>query len=70
MSLFFFPAGTFMKISIWILTKDGVLYLHDDSVPVHSRFEISMESDKYIDAQKESFQDIDSEGRVDIILLV
>jgi hypothetical protein len=29
-----------------------------------------MESDKYIDAQKESFQDIDSEGRVDIILLV
>jgi hypothetical protein len=32
--------------------EDGVLYLHDDSVPVHSRFEISI-GDKYIDAQKE-----------------
>jgi hypothetical protein len=32
--------------------EDGVLYLHDDSVPVHSRFENFYGDIKYIDAQK------------------
>jgi hypothetical protein len=51
--------------------KDGFLYLHDDTVPVHSRFEISMESDKYTDAQRKSFHcGYWFKGRVDIILLV
>jgi murein DD-endopeptidase MepM/ murein hydrolase activator NlpD len=62
----FFPAGTFYEdFDMNFDVKDGVLYLHDDSVPVHSRFEISMESDKYTDAQKEKvfIADIDSRGR-------
>jgi hypothetical protein len=51
--------------------KDGFLYLHDDTVPVHSRFEISMES-KYTDAQRKKvfIADIDSKAGLDIILLV
>jgi hypothetical protein len=63
----FFPAGTFYEdFEMNFDVKDGVLYLHDDTVPVHSRFEISMESDKYTDAQKEKvfIADLDSKGRV------
>ncbi|HEY4619136.1 MAG TPA: M23 family metallopeptidase [Flavobacterium sp.] len=62
----FFPAGTFYEdFDMNFDVRDGVLYLHDDTVPVHSRFEISMESDKYTDAQKEKvfIADIDSRGR-------
>jgi murein DD-endopeptidase MepM/ murein hydrolase activator NlpD len=63
----FFPSGTFYEdFDMNFDVKDGFLYLHDDTVPVHSRFEISMESDKYTDAQKEKvfIADIDSKGRV------
>jgi murein DD-endopeptidase MepM/ murein hydrolase activator NlpD len=62
----FFPAGTFYEdFDINFDVRDDILYLHDDTVPVHSRFEISMESDKYNDAQKEKvfIADIDSRGR-------
>jgi murein DD-endopeptidase MepM/ murein hydrolase activator NlpD len=63
----FFPAGTFYEdFDMNFDVKDGFLYLHDDTVPVHSRFEISIESDKYTDAQKEKvfIADIDSRGRL------
>jgi murein DD-endopeptidase MepM/ murein hydrolase activator NlpD len=63
----FFPAGTFYDdFEMNFDVREAVLYLHDDSVPVHSRFEISMESDKYTDAQKEKvfIADLDSKGRV------
>ncbi len=62
----FFPAGTFYEdFDINFDVRDDILYLHDDTVPVHSRFEISMESDKYTNAQKEKvfIADIDSRGR-------
>lgn len=63
----FFPAGTFYEdFDMNFDVRDGVLYLHDDTVPVHSRFEISMVSDKYTDVQKEKvfIADIDSRGRL------
>lgn len=63
----FFPSETFYEdFDMNFDVKDGFLYLHDDTVPVHSRFQISMESDKYTDAQKEKvfIADIDSKGRV------
>jgi murein DD-endopeptidase MepM/ murein hydrolase activator NlpD len=63
----FFPAGTFYEdFDMNFVVKDDVLYLHDDTVPVHSRFEISMESDKYTDVQKDKvfIADLDSRGRV------
>ncbi|MGO4818955.1 M23 family metallopeptidase [Flavobacterium sp. W22_SRS_FP1] len=62
----FFPAGTFYEdFDMNFEVRDDILYLHDDTVPVHSRFEISMESDKYTDAQKEKvfIADIDARGR-------
>src|SRR3970040_793269 len=62
----FFPAGTFYEdFDMNFDVRDGVLYLHDDTVPVYSRFDISIESDKYTDAQKEKvfIADIDSRGR-------
>jgi murein DD-endopeptidase MepM/ murein hydrolase activator NlpD len=62
----FFPAGTFyenfdMKFDV----KDDTLLLHDDSVPVHSYFTITMEDEKYTMAQKEKMfiADIDKSGR-------
>jgi hypothetical protein len=63
----FFPAGTFYEdFDMNFDVRDGFLYLHDDTVAVHSRFEISMESDKYTEAQKEKvfIADVDSKGRV------
>ena len=62
----FFPAGTFyenfdMKFDV----KDDTLLLHDDSVPVHSYFTITIEDEKYTMAQKEKMfiADIDKSGR-------
>ena len=62
----FFPAGTFyenfeMKFDV----KGDTLFLHDDSVPVHSYFTITIEDDKYTAAQKEKMYiaDIDKSGR-------
>lgn len=63
----FFPAGTFYEdFDMNFDVRNSVLYLHDDSVPVHSRFEIAMESDKFTDVQKEKvfIADVDSKGRV------
>jgi hypothetical protein len=50
--------------------KDGFLYLHDDICSFS--FRNFYGDDKYTDAQKEKvfIADIDSKGRVDIILLV
>jgi hypothetical protein len=51
--------------------KDGFLYLHDDTVPVHSRFEISMETTNTLMPKGKVFiADIDSKAGLDIILLV
>jgi hypothetical protein len=56
MSLFFFLRELLCEdFDMNFDVKDGFLYLHDDTVPVHSRFEISMESDKYTDAQRKKF---------------
>lgn len=48
-----FPAGTFYEDFAMNFAVNGtVLTLHDDSVPVHSSFEIAIESDKYTEEQK------------------
>jgi len=48
-----FPAGTFYDDFAMNFAVNGtVLTLHDDTVPVHSSFEITMESDKYTEEQK------------------
>lgn len=49
----FFPAGTFyddfdMNFDI----KNDTLFLHDDTVPAHTNFTISIEDSKYSEAQK------------------
>jgi hypothetical protein len=51
MSLFSFRWNFYEDFDMNFDVKDGFLYLHDDTVPVHSRFEISMESEIH-DAQK------------------
>ena len=48
-----FPAGTFYEdFAMNFAVNGNVLTLHDDSVPVHSSFEIAIESDKYTEEQK------------------
>ncbi|MEL1242332.1 M23 family metallopeptidase [Flavobacterium flavipallidum] len=48
-----FPAGTFYDdFAMNFVVNGNVLTVHDDSVPVHSSFEIAIESDKYSDDQK------------------
>lgn len=48
-----FPAGTFYDdFAMNFAVNGNVLTLHDDTVPVHSSFEIAIESDKYTEEQK------------------
>lgn len=48
-----FPAGTFYEdFAMNFAVNGNVLTLHDDTVPVHTSFEIAIESDKYNDDQK------------------
>ncbi|HTG67088.1 MAG TPA: M23 family metallopeptidase [Flavobacterium sp.] len=48
-----FPAGTFYEdFEMNFAANGNVLTFHDDSVPVHSSFEIAIESDKYTEEQK------------------
>jgi murein DD-endopeptidase MepM/ murein hydrolase activator NlpD len=62
----FFPAGTFYEdFDMNFDVKGDTLFLHDDSVPVHSYFTVTIESDKYTDSQKEKMfiADVDKSGR-------
>ncbi|MFV5695085.1 M23 family metallopeptidase [Flavobacterium sp. LB3P122] len=50
----FFPAGTFYEdFDMNFDVKNDILYLHDDTVPAHSTFTISIEDNKYNEAQRE-----------------
>ncbi|MFM2368181.1 MAG: hypothetical protein RL619_481, partial [Bacteroidota bacterium] len=50
----FFPAGTFYEdFDMNFDVKNDVLYLHDDTVPAHTNFTISIEDKKYSEAQRE-----------------
>ena len=62
----FFPAGTFYEdFDMNFDVKGDTLFLHDDSVPVHSYFTVTIESDKYTESQKEKMfiADVDKAGR-------
>lgn len=63
----FFPAGTFYEnFDMNFDVRNDILFLHDDTVPAHSNFTISIESNKYTDAQKEKvfIADIDKNGKI------
>ncbi|MFV5692299.1 M23 family metallopeptidase [Flavobacterium sp. LT1R49] len=50
----FFPAGTFYDdFDMNFDVKNDTLYLHDDTVPAHTNFTISIEDNKYNEAQRE-----------------
>ncbi|MFV8374045.1 M23 family metallopeptidase [Flavobacterium sp. LB1P71] len=50
----FFPAGTFYEdFDMNFDVKNDILYLHDDTVPAHTNFTISIEDNKYTEAQRE-----------------
>lgn len=50
----FFPAGTFYEdFNMNFDVKNDTLYLHDDTVPAHTNFTISIEDNKYNEAQRE-----------------
>jgi len=50
----FFPAGTFYEdFYLNFDVKNDTLYLHDDTVPAHTSFTISIEDNKYTEAQRE-----------------
>jgi murein DD-endopeptidase MepM/ murein hydrolase activator NlpD len=50
----FFPAGTFYSdFNLNFDLKNNVLTVHDDTVPVHSNFTITMENDSYPADQKD-----------------
>jgi hypothetical protein len=62
----FFPAGTFYEnFEMNFDVKGDTLFLHDDTVSVHSYFTVTIEDDKYTAAQKEKMYiaDIDKAGR-------
>jgi hypothetical protein len=53
-STVFFPAGTFYNdFDLNFNVKDGVTVIHDDTVPVHSNFTISIENNGYAENQKD-----------------
>ena len=53
-STVFFPAGTFYNdFDLNFDVKNGVTVIHDDTVPVHSNFTISIENDSYKEDQKD-----------------
>ncbi len=63
----FFPAGTFYEdFNMNFDVKDNVLHLHDDTVPVHSYFTISIENDKYTNEERDKvyIADINKNGRL------
>lgn len=50
----FFPAGTFYEdFYLNFDVKNDTLFLHDDTVPAHMNFTISIEDKKYTEAQRE-----------------
>ncbi len=50
----FFPAGTFYEdFDMNFDVKNDILFLHDDTVPAHTNFTISIEDNKYSKAQRE-----------------
>lgn len=50
----FFPAGTFYDdFYLNFDVKNDTLFLHDDTVPAHTSFTISIEDNKYTEAQRE-----------------
>jgi murein DD-endopeptidase MepM/ murein hydrolase activator NlpD len=49
----FFPAGTFYEdFNFNFDVRDDTLFLHDETVPAHSNFTISIEDNKYSETQK------------------
>ncbi len=63
----FFTAGTFNdNYYLNFDVKKDTLFLHDDTVPVHSSFTISIEDTKFTPAQREKafIADIDSRGKL------
>lgn len=62
-----FPAETFYDdFEMNFAVNGNVLTLHDDTVPVHTSFEIAIESDKYTDDQKSKvyIANISSSGKL------
>ncbi|MCI4443754.1 MAG: M23 family metallopeptidase [Lentimicrobium sp.] len=50
----YFPAGTFYDdFYLNFDVKNDTLYLHDDTVPVHTNFTIEIEDNKFSEAQRE-----------------
>jgi len=50
----FFPAGTFYEdFYLNFDVKNDTLFLHDDTVPAHTNFTISIEDSKYTETQRE-----------------
>jgi murein DD-endopeptidase MepM/ murein hydrolase activator NlpD len=50
----FFPAGTFYEdFDLNFDVKNDTLFLHDDTVPAHTNFTVSIEDTKSTDAQRE-----------------
>lgn len=50
----FFPAGTFYEdFYLNFDVKNDTLFLHDDTVPAHTNFTISIEDKKFTEAQRE-----------------
>jgi hypothetical protein len=50
----FLPAGTFYDdFNMNFEVKNDTLFLHEDTVPAHSNFTISIEDNKYSEAQKD-----------------
>jgi hypothetical protein len=50
----FFPAGTFYEdFYLNFDVKNDTLFLHDDTVPAHTNFSISIEDHKYTESQRE-----------------
>ncbi|WP_264566878.1 M23 family metallopeptidase [Flavobacterium sp. N3904] len=50
----FFPANTFYSdFNLNFDVKNGVITIHDDTVPVHSNFTIAIENDNYKEDQKD-----------------
>jgi murein DD-endopeptidase MepM/ murein hydrolase activator NlpD len=62
----FFPAGTFYDdFNMNFDVRNQILYLHEDTVPVHSSFTITIEDSLYTDAQRQKMYiaSIDKNGR-------
>lgn len=63
----FFPAGTFYEdFDMNFDVREGTLYLHNETVPVHSNFTITIEDSKFTESEKEKvfIADINNGGRL------